>query len=105
MDLLPASVSPQGEIVPVAGMALVRQRPATANGIIFITIEDETGVANLVVHPKTFERHRAVARHDVLLLVRGKVDRAGEVVHVIVNQFESLDEAAAGLRQGSRDLH
>ncbi|MEM9799043.1 MAG: error-prone DNA polymerase [Planctomycetota bacterium] len=99
------SVSPQGEIVSVAGMALVRQRPATANGIIFITIEDETGVANLVVHPKTFERHRAVARHGVLLLVRGKVDRAGEVVHVIVNRFESLDEAAAGLRRGSRDFH
>ncbi|MEM6673568.1 MAG: OB-fold nucleic acid binding domain-containing protein, partial [Planctomycetota bacterium] len=96
---------PNEDRVSVAGMVLVRQRPATARGIIFITLEDETGTSNLVVHPKTFERYRAVARHGVLLLVHGKVDRAGEVVHVVVDHFESLDRAAAGMRRGSRDFH
>ncbi|MEM1453175.1 MAG: error-prone DNA polymerase [Planctomycetota bacterium] len=99
------ALCPNEERVSVAGMVLVRQRPATARGIIFITLEDETGTSNLVVHPKTFERQRAVARHGVLLLVHGKVDRAGEVVHVVVDRFESLDGAAAGMRRGSRDFH
>ena len=99
------ALCPNEERVSVAGMVLVRQRPATARGIIFITLEDETGTSNLVVHPKTYERHRAVARHGVLLLVHGKVDRAGEVVHVVVDRFESLDGAAAGMHRGSRDFH
>ena len=86
-------------------MVLVRQRPATAQGIIFITLEDETGTSNLVVHPKTYERHRATARHGVLLLVEGRIDRSGEVVHLIVDRFENLDDLAAGMRRGSRDFH
>ena len=86
-------------------MVLVRQRPATAQGIIFITLEDETGTSNLVVHPRTFERHRAAARHGVLLLVHGRIDRSGEVVHLIADRFESLDDLTAGMRGGSRDFH
>ena len=62
-------------------------------------------MANLVVHPKTYERHRAAARHGVMLLVRGKVDRAGEVVHVIAWEIESIDAAAGGLTRRSRDFH
>jgi len=103
--LLDEDACPNGARVRVAGMVLVRQRPATANGIIFITLEDETGVANLVVHPKTYERHRAAARHGVMLLVRGKVDRAGEVVHVIAWEIESIDASAGGLTRRSRDFH
>ena len=99
------TLSPSEERVSVAGLVLVRQRPATANGIIFFTLEDETGTSNLVVHPKVFERQRAIARHGVILLVHGKVDRAGEVVHVVVSKFESLDGIASGLRRGSRDFH
>ena len=85
-------------------MVLVRQRPATAQGIIFITLEDETGTSNLVVHPRTYERHRAAARHGVLLLVEGRIDRAGGVVHLIVDRSESLDDLAAGMQGGVEGL-
>lgn len=91
--------------VLVAGIVLVRQRPATAQGIIFITLEDETGTINLVVHPKTFERYRAAARHGVTLIVHGKVDRVGQVVHLVTWRIESLDGEAAGLQRSSRDFH
>ncbi|MEO0662163.1 MAG: OB-fold nucleic acid binding domain-containing protein, partial [Planctomycetota bacterium] len=104
-ELLDPERSPNGARVAVAGLVLVRQRPATAKGIIFITLEDETGVANLVVHPKTYERHRADARHGVVLFVRGKIDRAGTVVHVVANRIEAIDGDARGMRRGSRDFH
>jgi DNA polymerase III alpha subunit len=84
----------QDQPVKVAGLAHMRQRPATAQGIIFMTLEDESGIANLVVHPSTFERHRAEARHGVALFIEGRVDRSDAVVHVIVRRFESLDERA-----------
>ncbi|MDA8620843.1 error-prone DNA polymerase [Planctomycetota bacterium] len=103
--LLDETRCPQDARVAVAGMVLVRQRPATAQGIIFITLEDETGTSNLVVHPRTYERHRAIARHGVLLLVEGRIDRSGEVVHLIADRFEGLDDLAAGMRGGSRDFH
>jgi error-prone DNA polymerase len=104
-ELLDESICPDKDRVAVAGIVLVRQRPATAHGIIFITLEDETGTANLVVHPKTFERYRAAARHGVMLLVHGKIDRAGSVVHVVTWRIESLDGEAAGIRRNSRDFH
>ena len=88
-ELQDESRSPDGERVMAAGIVLVRQRPATAAGIVFITIEDETGTTNLVVHPKTYERYRAAARHGVMLQVTGKVDRAGSVVHVVCWGWES----------------
>ncbi len=96
---------PQDTRVKVAGLVLVRQRPATAQGIIFMTLEDESGVINLVVHPSTFERHRAEARHGVALYVEGRVDRSDAVVHVVVQRFESLDERARELASVSRDFH
>jgi hypothetical protein len=72
-----------GRRVEVAGLALVRQRPGTASGVIFITIEDESGVANLVVWPGIFERFRRVVLGAQLLLVRGKVQKEGLVIHVV----------------------
>jgi DNA polymerase III alpha subunit len=72
-----------GSRVEVAGLALVRQRPGTASGVIFITIEDESGVANLVVWPGIFERFRRVVLGAQLLLVRGKVQKEGLVIHVV----------------------
>jgi error-prone DNA polymerase len=96
---------PQDTRVAVAGLVLVRQRPATAQGIIFMTLEDESGITNLVVHPSTFERHRAEARHGVALYVEGRVDRSDAVVHVVVQRFESLDERARALASVSRDFH
>ena len=104
-ELQDESRSPDGERVMAAGIVLVRQRPGTAAGIVFITIEDETGTTNLVVHPGTYERYRAAARHGVMLQITGKVDRAGSVVHVVCWRIETVDGEAAGIRKGSRDFH
>ncbi|MGB0629251.1 MAG: error-prone DNA polymerase [Alphaproteobacteria bacterium] len=79
-----------GTRVTVAGIALVRQRPGTASGVIFITLEDETGVANLVVWPKTFEKFRRVVMGARLIRVTGKLQREGIVTHVIADRLEDL---------------
>ncbi|MDQ6482142.1 error-prone DNA polymerase [Dyadobacter sp. LHD-138] len=75
-----------GAIVRVAGLVLVRQRPGTASGICFITIEDETGIANLVVFKKLFDRYRKEIMRSTLLMVEGKLQREGEVTHVVVRR-------------------
>lgn len=78
-----------GEIVKVAGLVLIRQRPGTAGGVCFITIEDETGVANLVVFRNLFEsKYRKEIISARLLMVQGKVQKEGQVVHVIVTHCE-----------------
>ena len=79
-----------GSPVLLAGLVLVRQRPSTAKGIIFITIEDETGVANLVVWSRQFERFRNIIMSAKFLGVEGKLQREGEVMHVIVKRLEDL---------------
>ncbi|MEM6331897.1 MAG: error-prone DNA polymerase [Planctomycetota bacterium] len=103
-DLSDPEVCPQGHDVTVAGLCLVRQRPGSAKGIFFITLEDETGVANLVVYPQVFEQHVKVARHANAMLVRGRIDRQGEVVHVKAFRFASLDERLTDLRDVSRNF-
>ena len=79
-----------GKRVIVAGLALVRQRPGSASGVIFITLEDETGVSNLVVWPKTFERFRRVVMAARLIKVTGKLQREGIVTHVIADHLEDM---------------
>src|SRR5678816_4075775 len=75
-----------GDPIKVAGLVLVRQRPGTAKGICFITIEDETGTANLVVFRNLFENiYRKEILHSKLLMVEGKLQIEGEVIHVIVS--------------------
>ncbi|MGE9310473.1 error-prone DNA polymerase [Niabella sp. CJ426] len=73
-----------GEFLCVAGIVLVRQRPGTASGICFITIEDETGTANLVVFQKVFEQYRKEILQSRLLMVSGRLQKEGEVIHVVV---------------------
>ncbi|MFM8913562.1 MAG: OB-fold nucleic acid binding domain-containing protein, partial [Flammeovirgaceae bacterium] len=75
-----------GDWVKVAGLVLVRQRPGTASGICFITLEDETGVANLVVFKKLFDQYRKQIIQSRLLMVEGKVQIEGEVIHVIAQR-------------------
>lgn len=75
-----------GDRVKVAGLILVRQRPGTASGICFITLEDETGTMNLVVFQKLFDQYRKEIIQSKLLMVEGKLQREGEVVHVIVRR-------------------
>jgi len=76
---------PDGTLVKVSGLVLVKQRPGTASGICFITIEDETGNANLVVFQKKFEQYRKVILQAKLLMVCGKLQKEGEVTHVVVS--------------------
>ncbi|MDG2055632.1 MAG: error-prone DNA polymerase [Phycisphaerales bacterium] len=80
-----------GSCVIVAGLVLLRQRPSTANGVVFITLEDEYGVVNLVLRPDVYESNRLAARHAVAGLVWGKIERRDGVVHVLVMQMKSLD--------------
>lgn len=75
-----------GKIVKVAGLVLVRQRPGTASGICFITIEDETGTANLVVFQNLFDTYRKEVLRSKLLMVEGKVQKEGSVIHVVVSK-------------------
>src|SRR3989337_1155940 len=74
-----------GQLVKVAGLVLVRQRPGTAGGICFMTIEDETGVANLVIFQNLFEKFRKEILQSRLIMVEGKLQIEGEVIHVIVH--------------------
>jgi error-prone DNA polymerase len=104
-ELADGGLSPQGRFVRVAGLALVRQRPATASGIVFITIEDESGVANLIVRPRIFERYRKAARLSACILAEGQVERQGQVVHIQTARLHSLDGWLAGLSSRSRDFH
>jgi error-prone DNA polymerase len=108
-DLADGTRLPHGRRVAVCGLVLVRQRPGTAAGIVFMTLEDETGVANLIVRPRIFERDRRVARHATALVARGRVERQGAVVHVLVARLEALDDVLASgapeLPAQSRDFH
>src|SRR5450432_1080246 len=79
-----------GDLVKVAGLVLVRQRPGTAGGICFITIEDETGCANLVVFDSLFDQFRKEILQSRLLMVEGKLQVEGEVIHVIVKRCFDL---------------
>lgn len=77
---------PHGEQVKVAGLILVRQRPGTATGICFVTLEDETGISNLVIFQKLFNKYRKEVIQSKLLMVEGEVQKEGEVIHVIVRK-------------------
>jgi len=81
---------PAGTMVVVAGLVLIRQRPGTAKGVIFITLEDETGTCNVVVWRKVYEQFRRAVIAGRLLRVRGRVQREGRVVHVIAEDIEDI---------------
>lgn len=81
---------PQGARVCVAGLVLVRQRPGTAKGVIFLTLEDETGVANVVVWAKTYERFRRAVIAGRMLRVTGRLQREAGVVHVVAEVIEDI---------------
>ncbi|WP_375586311.1 error-prone DNA polymerase [Cyclobacterium xiamenense] len=81
-----------GAFVKVCGLITVRQRPGTAKGVLFITVEDETGFANLVVWAKTFEKYRSIILQSKLLMVSGKLQVEGEVIHVVVRACYNLNK-------------
>jgi error-prone DNA polymerase len=90
-----------GRWLEAAGLVLVRQRPGSAKGVLFITLEDETGIANLVVWPQTFEKFRRIVMGVSMLAVRGRIQREGEVVHLVAHQLADLSADLATV--GSRD--
>ena len=86
-----------GKPVSVAGLTLVRQRPGTASGVIFLTLEDETGIANIVVWPAVFERFRRILLTATLLAVEGRLQREGLVLHVVAERLIDLSALLQGL--------
>ncbi|MEO2009289.1 MAG: error-prone DNA polymerase, partial [Pirellulaceae bacterium] len=93
-----------GQTIRVAGLVLLRQRPSTAKGITFVTLEDETGTANLVVHQKTWDRFYKVARTSSAWLALGHVEKKDRVIHVVVKQIADLAERVAPRNVPSRDF-
>ncbi|WP_116132649.1 OB-fold nucleic acid binding domain-containing protein [Tropicimonas sp. IMCC34043] len=81
---------PAGARVCVAGLVLVRQRPGTAKGVIFLTLEDETGVCNVVIWAKIYERFRRAIIAGRLLRITGRLQREQNVVHVVAEQIEDI---------------
>ena len=85
----------------IAGVVLVRQRPGSAKGVMFITLEDESGVANLVVWPTVFEKNRRTILSAGMIAVYGRVQREGEVVHLVAQRLTNLSAELASV--GERD--
>jgi len=96
---------PNGRWLKTAGVVFLRQRPGTAKGITFMTLEDETGTINLIVRKEIWEAHRRVARSAVALIAHGKLQRENEVTHVLVSKLEDLSRHFAGLVTHSHDFH
>ena len=90
-----------GKWLTTAGLVLVRQKPGSAKGVMFITIEDETGVANLVIWPSLYERQRRIILAAGMFAVQGRIQREGEVVHLVAKQLTDLSADLAGV--GERD--
>ena len=95
----------QGQRVSVAGLVTHRQRPSTAKGTVFVTLEDETGTVNLVIRPQVWERVRGTGRTGIALLADGVVERQEDVLHVQVRELHDLTVRLGELRARSRDFH
>jgi error-prone DNA polymerase len=91
--------APDRAQVSIAGMAVARQRPATANGVVFMLIEDEFGAVNLIVPPSVYEKHRAIVRGEPLILVRGRFERIERNQNVLVRSLETLGPLARQVSQ------
>jgi error-prone DNA polymerase len=89
----------------VGGIVLLRQRPGTANGVTFMTLEDETGTVNLIVHRRIWERYRRAARGAIALIAHGRLQTDGQVIHVLVTKLQDLSDRLRHLDQRSRDFH
>jgi DNA polymerase III alpha subunit len=97
---------PHGSLVTVAGLVLNRQRPQTSQGITFVTLEDETAIANLIIRLRTWQRYELAARRAAALLVTGRLERKDRVVHVLATRLEDLaSQVGVLVRVKSRDFH
>jgi error-prone DNA polymerase len=96
-----------GASVRIAGVVTARQRPATSNGVVFLTLEDETGLANLVVWPAVWQEHHKLGRSATILGADGRLQRQGDALSVLVERFWEVpppDERPAELPLRSRDF-
>ncbi|QFT93506.1 Error-prone DNA polymerase [Roseovarius sp. THAF9] len=94
---------PDGARVTVAGLVILRQRPGTAKGVIFITLEDETGVVNIVVWRALYEKYRRAVIAGRLLRVTGRIQRQSGVVHVIAEDVEDISHLLDRLLEDAGD--
>jgi error-prone DNA polymerase len=92
-----------GELVRTAGCVIARQRPGTAKGFIFLSMEDETGIANVIVTPDLYERERLVVTRSKFLLVEGPLQNHDGVIHIKAVRLMTLTDGALELR--SHDFH
>ena len=76
----------------VAGLVILRQRPGTAKGVIFLTLEDETGYANIIIWRKVYEKNRRAIISGILLRITGKLKHEGETTHVIAEKIEDISD-------------
>ena len=90
--------------VKVAGLVLMRQRPSTAAGITFVTLEDETGTVNLVVYPNVWQQFRPAARFAGVLLATGRLQREGDIIHVVCERLDDVSALLADLDSRSRNF-
>jgi error-prone DNA polymerase len=97
--------APHGRTVRTAGLVIGRQRPDTASGVVFVTLEDETGATNVIVWRDVADRQRRELLGSRLMAVVGKVEREGAVVHLIAGRLADLSPLLGGLETKSRDFH
>jgi error-prone DNA polymerase len=93
-----------GSFVRVAGVVLVRQRPGSAKGVVFMTIEDETGVANSVVWPNTLERFRRIVMAARLILIIGRIQRHEDIIHIVATRLEDRSDWLTLLSEWAREM-
>jgi len=94
-----------GRRVAVAGLVLLRQRPSTAKGITFVTLEDETGTINLVVHQAVWQRYYQIARRAPAWFARGRLESKNQIIHVVVQHLEDFSTSIADCPTHARDFH
>lgn len=94
-----------GRFVRIAGLVTCRQRPGTASGVLFLTLEDETGNNNVVVWPKVQENFREALMKGHLLLVKGTLQKRDGVTHIVAGALFDHSDALGNLETRSRDFH
>ncbi|MFN3189440.1 MAG: error-prone DNA polymerase [Aureliella sp.] len=108
LQIVPAGDLPttdDGVPLRVAGLVLLRQRPSTAKGITFVTLEDETGSMNLVLRPEIWQKHYKIARRSNAWLVHGTLENREGIIHILVGRIEDLSSYVGDVTQRSRDFH
>jgi error-prone DNA polymerase len=98
---------PDGAYVRTAGLAIIKQRPGTASGVVFLSVSDETGVFNVFVAPDFFEQNRRVITKAKFIAVEGQLQKEGPIIHVMAKSFQelSIENQAGRLQVTSHDFH